>query len=103
MIGGESVEAKCPKCEKTEFSIVKREDKKFCYVSCKGCGTIVGVLEDIDFNVRGKTIIDNQNAIDRHISALESKIEDMEAERNDIKDIIENIHSMVYGISKKVR
>lgn len=51
--------AKCPKCESMDFSIVKREDKLFCYVACKKCGTVVGVLEDVDFKERYKTIIEN--------------------------------------------
>ena len=95
--------AKCPKCEATEFSIVKREDKMFCYVACKKCETIVGVLEDIDFNERHNIIIANEQGIDRHITQLEMKVESLAKENKELREITENTNAIVCQISKKIR
>lgn len=96
------METKCPKCEATDFSVIKNQDHTYCLVTCKNCGTVVGVLEDVDFKERFKTTIANQQGIDRHISMLESKIEDLEAEQKNIRDMIENTYSLVFNINKKI-
>lgn len=63
---------------------------------------VIGVLEDVNFNKRYETITQNQNGIDRHITRLEMKIDELEKENKDIREIVENIESIVYQISKKI-
>lgn len=95
--------AKCPKCESTDFSIVKREDKLFCYVACKKCGAVIGVLEDIDFKERYKTIIDNQQGVDRHIAQFELMLDKIINENKESHDIAEHTNAIVCQMSKKLR
>lgn len=97
------MEAKCPKCESMDFSVVKREDKLYCYVACKNCGTVVGVLEDVDFKERYKTIIGNQQGIDRHIAQLEMMLEKEIKKNKELHDIIEHTNAVVCQMSNKLR
>lgn len=87
------MEAKCPKCENTSFQIVKREDKLFCYVCCKECGTVIGVLEDIDFKKRYDKIINNHVFFERKINDLEEKLDKLTKEQSEILDTVEAIYS----------
>ncbi len=97
------MEAKCPKCEATDFGLTKRKDKAYCYVTCKKCGTVVGVLEDIDFGERYKTIIGNQQGIDRHISQLEMKVQEYTKRYDELQEIVENTNSMIFQMAKRIR
>lgn len=69
------------------------------YVACKECGTVVGVLEDIDFKERLKTIISTQQGVDRHITQLEMKIEELARENK----YVEHTNSIVCQINNKIR
>lgn len=89
--------AKCPKCENDKFKIEKRKDKLYCYVVCSECNTLVGVLEDIDFNKRLNLIINNQCGIDRLIN---EKINDIqytnEKQFKELTDKLDIIYSFLY-------
>ena len=85
------------------FTIIKRDDKSFCYVACKECGTVVGVLEDIDFKERLKMIISNQEGVDRHITQLEMKIEELARENKELHEYVEHTNSIVCQINNKIR
>ena len=65
------------------------------HVACKKCGTIIGILEDVDFKERYKTIIGNQQGIDRHIAQLEMMLEKVIKENKELHDIMEHTNAVV--------
>lgn len=97
------MEAKCPKCENTSFSIIKRDDKLFCYVACDECGCVVGILEDIDFNKKYKKIIQNHGFFEGRINELESKLKELEQQNKLITEISELTNNTVNQILKKIK
>jgi hypothetical protein len=89
------MDAKCSKCEGIEFSIKKREDKVYCYVVCKSCGTINGVLEDIDFNKSHDNVIKNHNFFKKRFNDLEEQMKEMEKREKEMFELIQLITSKI--------
>lgn len=89
--------AKCPKCENDKFKIEKREDKLYCYVVCSECNTIVGVLEDIDFNKRLNIIINNQRVLDGLINEKHNNLEYYNKKQaEELTEKLDDIYQLLY-------
>lgn len=89
------MDAKCNKCEGTKFSIKSREDKKFCYVICDNCGTVMGVLEEIDFKKHNDNVIKKHGFFERRINELEEDLNKIKKSNNEIFELVEWIASKV--------
>lgn len=87
------MDAKCPKCEGLEFGIKKREDGIFCYVTCKECGSVVGVLEDVDFQKHHNRVIKNHGFFEKRINDLEEQIKEISDKNKEIFNIVDWISS----------
>ena len=90
------------KCENTKFEIQKREDELFVYVICAECGTVIGVLEDIDFKWHNNKVINNHVFIERRINELEEKIKYVDKENRHIIEMVENLSNAVGHILEKI-
>jgi len=93
------MDGKCTKCENTQFEIQKYQDKSFVNVICSECGTVVGVLEDIDFKKQYNKIISNHGFFERRINELENQIKHME---KDNKEMLNMVQWIADRISKKL-
>lgn len=96
------MDAKCPKCENTSFTIVKREDKIYCYVVCKECESIVGVLEDIDLKKHNEHVIRNHGFFENRINQLENELNELKNQNKIILEMVEVINNNTYKLLKKV-
>lgn len=96
------MEQVCPKCGKSKFSIVKRDDKTFCYVCCDSCGCVVGTLEDIDFKKEIKTAGNRYDKVIRNHAFFESRLNEMQEKIEKIEKMSENIIEQNEIISNQV-
>lgn len=92
--------SKCGQCENDTFGIKKLEHGLFALVQCKECGNVVGALEDIDFNERFKTIINNQIGLDR---LLNMKIDEVKSKQDEYDEKLMHIIESVDYIVSKIR
>ena len=89
------MDAKCVKCEKTEFQIKKREDQLFVYIICSECGTVAGVLEDIDFKEQHNKLIKNHVFFENRINELEKQIKHIEKNNKEVLEIVQWIANKI--------
>lgn len=81
--------AKCSKCGEENFSIKKRDDQLYCYIICSNCGTVAGVLEDIDFKKHHDKVIQNHVFFEKRIKELEEQIKKIDSRDQEIFDMID--------------
>lgn len=91
--------SKCPKCENDTFEIKSFDGKSVCFVECKECSSVIGVLENIDFKERFKVVINNQLGIDRLIN---ERTEDIKKEIHEQNEKINYILELMETLIKKL-
>lgn len=82
--------SRCPKCENDTFELKVTDGQSFCLVQCKKCESAIGVLESINIKERFKTVISNQQGIDRLINERTDDIKkEIQKQNENINFILE--------------
>lgn len=95
--------SKCPKCNNSEFSIDTKTYSSIAFVKCTECESVVGVLENIDFNTKFNLITNNQTGLERLINIRTDEIKsEIRKELNEQNDKIDYILGVIEKLNKNL-